>query len=158
MFSDKYQCIDVYLYVKQKQNIIMMTRKTIFTVMLLVSFGLSVFAQRKGVTVKINDLDKVTTTVQNATSSSSSSCNTSDFPVYQGTELKDVDIADLKWISVRHDLTPSDPNYVKLELTFKDGGLTDIKDRSKEMEQEREALQAIYESEDFAEEIDEAFS
>ena len=45
-----------------------------------------------------------------------------------------------------------------LELTFKDGGLTDIKDRSKEMEQEREALQAIYESEDFAEEIDEAFS
>jgi hypothetical protein len=121
MFSDKYQCIDVYLYVKQKQNIIMMTRKTIFTVMLLVSFGLSVFAQRKGVTVKINDLDKVTTTVQNATSSSSSSCNTSDFPVYQGTELKDVDIADLKWISVRHDLTPSDPNYVKLELTFKDG-------------------------------------
>jgi len=121
MFSDKYQCIDVYLYVKQKKNIIMMTRKTIFTVMLLVSFGLSAFAQNRGVTVKINDLDKVTTTVQNATSSSSSSCNTSDFPVYQGAELKDVDIADLKWISVRHDLTPSDPNYVKLELTFKDG-------------------------------------
>jgi len=99
----------------------MMTRKTIFTFLLVVSIGMSAFAQRRGVTVKINDLEKVTTTVQNATSSSSSSCNTSDFPVYQGTELKDVDIADLKWISVRHDLTPSDPNYVKLELTFKDG-------------------------------------
>jgi hypothetical protein len=107
--------------VNRRKNIIMMTRKTIFTVMLLVFFGLSAFAQRRGVTVKINDLDKETTTVQNATSSSSSSCNTSDFPVYQGTEEKDVDIADLKWISVRHDLTPSDPNYVKLELTFKDG-------------------------------------
>jgi hypothetical protein len=71
--------------------------------------------------MKVTDLDNVTTTVQNATSSSSSSCNTSDFPVYQGPEEKDVNIADLTWISVRHDLTPSDPNYVKLELTFKDG-------------------------------------
>jgi len=121
MFNDKYHCLDVYLYVKQKKNITMMTRKIIFTFVLFISIGLSAFAQRRGVTVKINDLEKVTTTVQNATSSSSSSCNTSDFPVYQGTELKDVNMADLKWISVRHDLAPSDPNYVKLELTFKDG-------------------------------------
>ncbi|MCK5694437.1 MAG: hypothetical protein KAI08_16345, partial [Bacteroidales bacterium] len=59
--------------------------------------------------------------VQNASSSSSSSCGTSDFPVYQGTSEKDVDLADLTWISVRHDLTPSDPSYIKLELTFMDG-------------------------------------
>ncbi len=89
--------------------------------MLFLMFGTALFAQRQGVTIKVTDLDNVTTTLQNATSSSSSSCNTSDFPVYQGPEEKDVDIADLTWISVRHDLTPSDPNYVKLELTFKDG-------------------------------------
>jgi hypothetical protein len=98
-----------------------MKRRKIYSAILLLSFALFTQAQGRGVTIKVTDLDKVTTTVQNATSSSSSSCNTSDFPVYQGTEEKDVDIADLTWISVRHDLTPSDPNYVKLELTFKDG-------------------------------------
>jgi hypothetical protein len=98
-----------------------MVRRTIWTAVLFVLFGTAIFAQRRGVTMKVTDLDNVTTTVQNATSSSSSSCNTSDFPVYQGPEEKDVNIADLTWISVRHDLTPSDPNYVKLELTFKDG-------------------------------------
>jgi len=98
-----------------------MRQRTILTAILLVSFGLATFAQGKSVTVKISDLEKVTTTVQNASSSSSSSCGTSDFPVYQGSDQKDVDIADLTWISVRHDLTPSDPSYIKLELTFKDG-------------------------------------
>jgi len=98
-----------------------MKQRTILTAMLLVVFGLATFAQNKGVTVKITDLEKVTTSVQNASSSSSSSCGTSDFPIYQGTETKDVDIADLTWISVRHDLTPSDSNYIKLELTFKNG-------------------------------------
>ena len=98
-----------------------MVRRTIWTAVLFVLFGTALFAQRQGVTMKVTDLENVTTTVQNATSSSSSSCNTSDFPVYQGPEEKDVNIGDLTWISVRHDLTPSDPNYVKLELTFKDG-------------------------------------
>ena len=98
-----------------------MIQRTILTALLLVSFGLAISAQGRGVTVKITDLKKVTTTVQNASSSSSSSCGTSDFPLYQGTETKDVDIADLTWISVRHDLTPSDPSYIKLELTFKNG-------------------------------------
>lgn len=98
-----------------------MKLRTIWTALLLVSFGLATYAQGEGVTVKVNDLKKVTTTVRNASSSSSSSCGTSDFPVYQGTEARDVDIADLTWISVRHDLTPSDPSYIKLELTFKDG-------------------------------------
>jgi hypothetical protein len=98
-----------------------MRLRTIWTALLLVSFGLAAYAQGKGVTVKINDLKKVTTTVQNASSSSSSSCGTSDFPVFQGTEPQDIDIADLTWISVRHDLTPSDPSYIKVELTFKDG-------------------------------------
>lgn len=98
-----------------------MKSRTIWTVLFLFTFGIGMHAQRGNVTAKITDLKKVTTTVTNATSSSSSSCGTSDFPVYQGTETRDVDIADLTWISVRHDLAPSDPNYIKLELTFKDG-------------------------------------
>ena len=89
--------------------------------MLLVLFGVATYAQGKSITVKITDLEKVTTIVQNASTSSSSDCGTSDFSVYQGSTLKEVDIADLTWISVRHDLTPSDPNYIRLELTFKDG-------------------------------------
>ncbi|MEA3460907.1 MAG: hypothetical protein U9R49_03435 [Bacteroidota bacterium] len=98
-----------------------MRQRTIWTALLLVTFAMGTYAQGEDVTAKITDLEKVTTTVQNASSSSSSSCGTSDFPVYQGTDLKDVDIADLTWISVRHDLTPSDPSYIKVELTFKDG-------------------------------------
>jgi len=89
--------------------------------MLLVLFGMVIYAQEQKVTVKITDLMKVTTTVQNASTSSSSSCDAADFPVYQGSALKDMEISDLTWISVRHDLTPSDPNYISLELTFRNG-------------------------------------
>jgi len=98
-----------------------MTRRTIWTALLLFSFAMATYAQGEGTTAKITDLKKVTTTVTDLSSSSSSSCGTADFPVYQGSETRDVDIADLTWISVRHDLTPSDPNYIKLELTFKNG-------------------------------------
>lgn len=98
-----------------------MTRRTIWTAMLLVFFGMAIYAQEQKVTVKISDLEKVTTTVQNASTSSSSSGGNAVFPVYQGSTLKEMDIADLAWISVRHDLTPSDPNYIGLELTFRDG-------------------------------------
>ena len=98
-----------------------MKLRKIFIALLLATFVMASHAQDKTVKVNITDLKKVTTTVTNASTSSSSSCNTSDFPVYQGSDMKDIDIADLSWISVRHDLTPSDPNYVSLELTFMDG-------------------------------------
>ena len=97
-----------------------MTRKTILTAVLLVLFGIVIYAQDQKVTMKITDLNKVTTTIQNA-STSSSNCGSSEFPVYQGSSLTNLEFADLTWISVRHDLTPSDPNYKKVEITFKDG-------------------------------------
>jgi len=94
----------------------------LWTALLLMTFVLGTFAQGERVTVKITDLKNVTTSLANATTSSSSSCNTSDFPVYQGSTLKEVNLAELTWISVRHDLKASDPNnYVSVELTFKDG-------------------------------------
>ena len=98
-----------------------MKLRTIWAILFLVSFAINLQAQGGGVKAKITDLKNVTTTVTRATSSSSSSCGTSDFPVYQGADAKDVDIADLTWISVRHDLAPSDPSYIKIELDFKDG-------------------------------------
>ena len=99
-----------------------MKLRFLWTALLLAAFVMGTFAQGQRLTVKITDLKKVTTTLTNASSSSSSSCNTSDFPVYQGSTLKEVDFADLTWISIRHDLTASDPNnYVSVELTFKDG-------------------------------------
>ncbi len=98
-----------------------MIQRSICTAILLVAFVIGSVAQEK-VTVKITDLEKVTTTLSNPSTSSSSSCNTSDFPVYQGSTLKEIDFSDLSWISVRHDMTPSDPNnYISVELTFIDG-------------------------------------
>lgn len=98
-----------------------MKQRSFWTAILLMAFVMGTFAQEQ-VVVKITDLEKVTTTLSNASTSSSSSCNTSDFPVYQGSTLKEIDFADLSWISVRHDLKSSDPNnYVSVELTFKDG-------------------------------------
>jgi len=97
-----------------------MKAKHILSLLILISFAISIQAQV--VEVKVTDLEKETTSITNATTSSSSSCNTSDFPVYQGSTLKEIDFADITWVSVRHDLKASDPNnYMSVELTFKDG-------------------------------------
>lgn len=98
-----------------------MKQKSFWIAVLIMAFVMGTYAQ-ENVTVKITDLESVTTTLSNATTSSSSSCNTSDFPVYQGSTQKDINFSDLTWISVRHDLAASDPNnYMSVELTFKDG-------------------------------------
>ena len=82
--------------------------------------GMGAYAQQQEVVVKITDLKKVSTVIQDA-STSSSNCGSSKFPVYQGTSELNLEFSDLTWINVRHDLTPSDPNYVKIEVSFKDG-------------------------------------
>ncbi len=80
------------------------------------------FAQPPQFKVKITDTKGVTTIVERVSSSSSSSCNTSDFPVYQGTEKRDVDFSDLKSIIVRHDQPAEDANnYITIELVDKKG-------------------------------------
>ena len=96
-----------------------MKAKQLLSLLILVLFAMTIQAQV--VEVKVTDLEKVTTSLTQATTSSSSSCNTSDFPVYQGSDMKEIDFDDITWISVRHDLKASDPNYISVELTFKDG-------------------------------------
>lgn len=96
-----------------------MKRKPILSLLLVVAFGMAAYAQGESVTVKINDLEKVTTTVSNA--STSSSTGEYDFQVLRGSDTRNVFLKDLSWISVRHDLPPGKENYIKVELTFKDG-------------------------------------
>jgi hypothetical protein len=80
------------------------------------------FAQEKEYKVKVFDLQDVITTLDRASSSSSSSCESSDFPVYQGSEKTEVNFADLISIIVRHDRPAEDPNnYVTVELEFLNG-------------------------------------
>jgi hypothetical protein len=82
----------------------------------------SIYAQDRALKVKIVDLNDVATVVTNVSTSSSSSCNTSDFPVYQGSTKTDVNFADLKSVIVRHDKPAEDSNnYITVELLFKDG-------------------------------------
>jgi hypothetical protein len=74
------------------------------------------------VTLKIIDIKNVTTLVKEATSSSSTSCNSPDFPVLRGGERKDINFNDLSWISVLHDRPANDDNiYINVELTLKNG-------------------------------------
>lgn len=80
------------------------------------------FAQEKDYKVKVFDLQDVVTTLDRASSSSSSSCESSDFPVYQGSTKTEVNFADLNSILVRHDKPAEDPNnYVTVELEYLNG-------------------------------------
>lgn len=99
----------------------MKTRRVI-SVLVLALMATGVFAQRQGTRVKIVDNHDVATVLRNVTSSSSSSCNTSDFPVYQGSNRSDINFSDLQKVIVRHDTPASDVNnYITLELVNKDG-------------------------------------
>ncbi len=81
------------------------------------------FAQdEQAVTAKITPVEGETVTVHRASTSSSSSCMTSDFPVYMGTEKVEVDFGELTELYVRHDIPAGDPNnYMSVELIFDDG-------------------------------------
>lgn len=96
-------------------------RKIISTLVLaLVVTGAS--AQESGVTLKIIDINNVTTIVKEATSSSASSCNSPDFPVLRGGERKDINFNDLSWVTVLHDRPVNDENiYINVELTLENG-------------------------------------
>ena len=94
-----------------------------FAVIFTLSFFNQAFAQDgEAVTAKIIPVEGETVTVHRVSTSSSSSCMTSDFPVYMGTEKLDVDFSELTELYVRHDIPASDPNnYMSVELIFDDG-------------------------------------
>ncbi len=99
-----------------------MIRRILSSALLLLVLLGGLAAQDQEQILKITDLKGVTTIVTSASSSSSISCNSPDFPVLRGGTRKDVNFGELTWITVLHHKTVKDPEiYVKVELTLKDG-------------------------------------
>ncbi|MGW8316417.1 MAG: hypothetical protein ACWGNV_12510 [Bacteroidales bacterium] len=91
----------------------------LFTLMVMAT-GLNAQGQR--FMIKITDTQNQSTLLENATSSSSSSCNSSDFPVMQEGTRTDVNFRDLNKILVHPERsTQNDEMYVAVELIHRDG-------------------------------------
>ena len=99
-----------------------MIQKTVLSVLLIALVLLGVNAQEPKVKLKVVDIDNVSTIVEAVSTSSSSSCMTADFPVYQGESSKEVNFSDLKKIVVRHDKPAEDGmHYISVELITREG-------------------------------------
>ena len=99
-----------------------MILKGFFSATLIFLFFFAGLAQEQEQVLKITDLEGNTTLVSEASSSSSTSCNSPDFPALRGGSRKDINFGELTWITVLHHKPANDPeSYVKVELTFKDG-------------------------------------
>ncbi|MEZ5069468.1 MAG: hypothetical protein R2751_00520 [Bacteroidales bacterium] len=99
--------------------------KTIRIFLLLIPCLLSqgsLLAQERGPRLRITDGDGQATVVEGGTSSSSSSCNTSDFPVYVGENRVDMDFKELTEVVV-HPQRPTRNNqvYISVEIFTLDG-------------------------------------
>jgi hypothetical protein len=95
-------------------------KSIMFLAIALVFTGLSALGQ--GANIKVTDINGVTTLVSGATSSSSSSCHSPDFPAVRGGTRKDVNFNDLKFITVLHDRVPGENDiYINVELEYRDG-------------------------------------
>lgn len=96
--------------------------KKVMSMLLLALIIIGANAQEPKVKLRIVDTGDVTTIIDNVGTSSSSSCNTADFPVYQGKSLTEVNFSDLKKIIVRHDKpAEDDTNYLSVEIITKSG-------------------------------------
>jgi hypothetical protein len=99
-----------------------MKRRGLISILVLILILIGVSAQEQLHILKITDVQGITTVVRDASSSSSSTCNSPDFPVLRGGNRKDVDFRELSGISVFHDQTDSEPGiYIKVELSLKNG-------------------------------------
>ena len=99
-----------------------MKARRMIVVMALALMASAMYAQDRELKVKVVDLKDVSTVIKRVSTSSSTSCDSSDFPVYQGSTKTDVNFADLQSVIVRHDKPAEDANnYVTVELQFKDG-------------------------------------
>ncbi len=94
---------------------------------IILTIGLSliiavVSAQNQSATIKVTDVNGVTTVVKNATSSSSTSCNSPDFPALKGGSRRDINFNELKFITVLHDRIAGENDiYINVELEYRNG-------------------------------------
>ena len=99
-----------------------MMARSFFSALFLIMFLAAGNARDQGVVLKINDLSGTTTVVTGASSSSSFSCNSPDFPVLRGGDRKEINFGELSWIIILHDQPSKDPDiYIRVELTLKNG-------------------------------------
>lgn len=99
-----------------------MKMKQILIALVMIFFAAGLVAQGQRFMVRITDTQNQTALLENATSSSSSSCNSSDFPVMQQGTRADVNFRDLNKIVVHPDRsTQNDEIYVAVELIHRDG-------------------------------------
>ncbi len=99
-----------------------MNTKKLFSALLLVLVFLGTYAQGQGAILKVTDSNNVTTLIEHATTSSSSSCNSADFPVYKGGDRADINFRDLTRIIVHPDRpSTNDAIYVSVELVDRSG-------------------------------------
>ena len=104
-----------------------MILQRIIVVMLLSRLVTGISAQEGPVTVKVTDLDGITTLVSRATTSSSSSTGAPDFPVIAEGSRKEIRFSELDWISVLHgEPTSNDQAYIRVELTYRDGNTEEV--------------------------------
>jgi hypothetical protein len=99
-----------------------MNLKKLISALVLLSWIVGVNAQQQRFMIRVVDNHNQTLMVENATSSSSSSCNSSDFPVYHDGSRSDVNLRDLNRIIVHPDRsTKNDEIYVAVELIDRNG-------------------------------------
>lgn len=99
-----------------------MKRRGLILILFMILISAGVSAQDLLHILKITDVQGITTVVRDASSSSSTSCNSPDFPVLRGGDRKDVDFRELRGISVFHDQADNESgDYIKVELVLKNG-------------------------------------
>jgi len=106
---------------KEKQTYAMRKLKVVITGLLFVlATGLD--AQDGNPTIRITDVKGETTEVSFASSSSSSSCNSPDFPAIRGGERTDISFNKLKYITIMpYKATSNEVLYISAELEYRDG-------------------------------------
>ncbi len=94
----------------------------LISILVVLTWTTGIIAQNQRFMIKIVDNQDQTVLVENATSSSSSSCNSSDFPVFRDGSRTDVNFRELNRIVVHPDRsTKNDEMYVAVELIGRDG-------------------------------------
>ena len=113
-------CLITRVLTKQRSE---MKLRILLSGLILVVLSAGLLAQDAIPPIKVFDTNQKETIVKNASSSSSSSCNSPDFPVIKGGSRKDINFKDLEFVTVLHDRKASNDMYITVELTTKDGGI-----------------------------------
>ncbi|MCP4309876.1 MAG: hypothetical protein GY790_01315 [Bacteroidetes bacterium] len=96
--------------------------------LLIMVMGMTgIYAQESTLSIRVVDIENSTALVRSPSSSSSTSCNSPDFPVIRGGSRKDINFNDISWITVRHDRQAKNSDiYVAVDLTLISGVVEEV--------------------------------